>query len=233
MFQDKVGKASNTYEEKISYLDSHCGEKEKENIEDEISDNFDDYLENCGQKLVNLPSNTLCNIFDRRSKLLKNQKEKKKKAIQVFIISTFILLVSLICFYYFNEIQYTFQFMSSLPKYIYKNKEKIYLENVLLGTYYDGEGASRIKVYVYQNQTKYKFTYWNGNVSYSNPEVLKTWTDIKRSCITTETKVESKKCNNPYMRYYKYTEYKRDIITDPDGNISYGEWIAIRNWKQH
>ena len=163
----------------------------------------------------------LCNILDRRSQLLKNQKEKKKKVIRTFIISTFIILISFLCFHYFNRIQNILQFIGSLSKYKYKNKEKIYLENVLLGTYYDGEGASKIKIYVYQNQTKNKITHWNGNVSYSKPEVIKTWTNIQRSHKTSETKYSS---DDPW----KCVVLGRDIITDPDGNVSSGEWTMIR-----
>lgn len=221
MFQDQAGKTCNTYEERISFLDTHRNRNEMENIEEEISVNFDDYLENCGHKLGKLPSNMLCNIFDLRSKLLKNQKEKKKKVIQTFIISILIIFVSLLYFYYFNGMQNILQFIGSLSKYKYKNKEKIYLENVLLGAYYDGEGASKIKIYVYQNQTKYQITHWNGNVSYSKPEVLKTWTNIQRSHITSETKYTSENLGDCVV-------LKRDIITDPDGNVSYSGWTFIK-----
>ncbi len=37
-----------------------------------------------------------------------------------------------------------------------------------------------------------------------------------------------KKC----ISFHKnYIEYKREVITDPDGNVSYGNWFENRRWR--
>ena len=122
--------------------------------------------------------------------------------------------------------------IGSLSKFKYKIEEKIYLENVLLGTYYEGEGISKVKVYVYQNQTQNKITYWNGNVIYSKPDANKTWIEVQGSNITTETKVESNRDPFFALRICN-TEYKRDVITNIDGNIWYGEWKKTKDWNSY
>ncbi|KAK8897942.1 hypothetical protein M9Y10_000183 [Tritrichomonas musculus] len=139
----------------------------------------------------------------------------------------------------------------------YQSREEIKMNHVLLNTSYSGSGASRTKTMTYADQRKYKLTDWKGNVTYTQPENIRTWNEVISSTFQQETKVEQKESTQEIFRwescggrrfgfcgprpkrqvhdYYlittNYTEYLRDIIIDPDGNVTYGDWRHNRDWS--
>lgn len=103
----------------------------------------------------------------------------------------------------------------------------------------------------YEDQKRYKITDWDGNIHYTQPETINSWTEEKRSIVEEDTKVESNsetqdvikwvKCGGrkyvvcgpwkykkPVHDYYLTTTtstyYKRKQIIDPDGIVTFGDW---------
>lgn len=138
----------------------------------------------------------------------------------------------------------------------YKSKEEITMNRVLVNTSYSGYGISRVKTLTYQDQKKYKITDWNNNITYTNPVAIRTWNENHPSTNKTEYKTETTTEQIPIFRteyggrrygicgprsswqvldHYDTkvtnTEYIRNIIIDPDGNISSsGPWSVNRQW---
>ena len=72
----------------------------------------------------------------------------------------------------------------------YKKKEKEILSNVLVRYSYDGEGEQKTKILYYENQIRYKITYRNGDVSFTKPKAIKSWTEVIKTKVKYETKIE-------------------------------------------
>ncbi|KAK8843809.1 hypothetical protein M9Y10_024883 [Tritrichomonas musculus] len=138
----------------------------------------------------------------------------------------------------------------------YKLKEEEVLHNILVNTSYTGTGRHRTKILTYEDQKRFKITDWNNNITYTKPVAIKTWNETFCSKITEETKTETNENRTPISRTYhkssggffnsssstttttgshvvkNHQEYKRNIITDPDGNISYEPWSLNRSWTE-
>lgn len=140
----------------------------------------------------------------------------------------------------------------------YKKKEEEELKKVLIKEENVGEGVNKKKVFYYQDQKRSKITDWHGNIRYTTPEVMREWTEEKKTKVEEETKVERNKTREEKMKwvscggrryiiagpkpkapvhdYYldttNYTEYKRQVITDPEGNVTFGDWIKTREWSE-
>ena len=69
---DSHEEINNEYEKDLIALTDSKTEN-KSLIEEKISKHLDDYLENCGEQLMQLPMKSLINIFNNKSRLLKNQ----------------------------------------------------------------------------------------------------------------------------------------------------------------
>lgn len=89
--------------------------------------------------------------------------------------------------------------------------------------------------------------------------MIREWTEKKKSVIKVDSKVEQNKSREEKFKSEKYgsrrylgivgprkerqvhdyfidktdyTQYKRTIITDPDGNVSYGDWQKEKQWSE-
>lgn len=229
MFNECSNDKMSIYKHKLEKLRTLQNGDEKNQLEEEISQNLDNYITNCCNELMQLPSIILQNIFTLRSQIISRQKKIRNKKIMIIILTVIIPLFLFGLFYFLNCQLNNGNLIRSLDfffKLKHKNKIEISLEKVLLGTYNDGTGKDKVKIYVYQNQTKNEITEWNGEIRYSKPNVIKTWIEIKRSKITYETKVVVE--GPGYCEVSK--EFKREVITDPDGNVSYGDWVQTRQW---
>ncbi|KAK8838096.1 hypothetical protein M9Y10_036048 [Tritrichomonas musculus] len=152
-------------------------------------------------------------------------------------------------------------FLSNQFKYAmaeYKQKEEELLENVLVRSEYVVTPNSSIKekILFYENQIRYKIIDRNDEILYTEPVTINSWTEKKKSRIEVETKIEKNRfiklknkydslCNqnfgdnrhqNQTHDYFVektiYTQYKRNIYIDPDGNATFGDWNANNEWEE-
>lgn len=144
-------------------------------------------------------------------------------------------------FAYINNTFTTQKVKETRPEY--KKKEEEILKNVLINTRYEGTGENKRKILTYQNQKRFKLTNWNDEINYTNPIPIKTWDKTLCTIVNIETKTETSTNKEEmhdlrgtdigpffklFFHIYRVTEtcqdYHRKIITDPDGNVSYGYW---------
>ena len=127
-------------------------------------------------------------------------------------------------------------------------------ENVFIKEEINERALTRTRTYA--NQTRNKQIAYNGEVSYSDWVNTKTWTKVDRKTIREETqnRVKVNEVRNqvyekhgsrrylvagPKKQKYvgtdvttTYEDRKRNVITDYDGNVSYGEWVTIRTYTE-
>lgn len=82
----------------------------------------------------------------------------------------------------------------------YKSKKEEILKNVLVRVSYKGENENKIKILYYEDQKRYKVTYRNGDVSYTKPETIRTWTKQIKTKVELETKLEKNQTIKPIYR---------------------------------
>lgn len=140
----------------------------------------------------------------------------------------------------------------------YKSKEDEKLNKVLVKSELVGQGKEKKRVFYYQDQIRSKITDWNGKISYTKPRVIRSWTAEKKTIVNEETKVEqntrrdditkrvkcggrrygicgprsTKQVHDYYLVTTTFIESKREVITDPDGNVTMGEWQKSREWSE-
>ena len=140
----------------------------------------------------------------------------------------------------------------------FKSRELITENRVLVSSKLVGSGASQVRINNYEDRVYYKQTDWKNNVTYSAKEVKRAYNETKRSTVNVEKKVfvdgthdtpifrtekyggrrygiagprRTRQVFDHTDRKTSYSERERDIITNPDGVVSYGEWRTIRSWN--
>lgn len=147
-------------------------------------------------------------------------------------------------------------FQPSRPEYKSKQEEKI--NRVLVYRNISGYGKDRTLTLTYEDQKRFKYIGWDNSVKYSKPETTKRWNEYIYSTVKQESKVETNENVQEFFRWESYggrrfgicgprskrqvhdyyiitktfTEYLRDVITDPEGKVSYSDWRYNREWNE-
>ena len=141
----------------------------------------------------------------------------------------------------------------------FKSKEQINEKRVLVSSKLVGSGSSQVRINNYEDRVYDKLTDWNNNVTYSGKTVVRSYNERIESTVSVEKKVfketkdeqifktekyggrrfgiagprKVRQVLDYILRTTTYTECQRDVITNPDGVVSYGEWRETPNtWKE-